>query len=101
MSKALDYLRSLSSLMTKTSNPFYTEGKDTQGNMPTFPSTQGIFDKEPQGEKESEEDTTYGQKDSGIPKKLNNNVTDPGTQYMQGLNNMTVYFDQPGDWASP
>ena len=85
----------------KTSNPIFTEGKDLNGQMPTRPRTEGMFDtKEKMGEaKKPENNLAHGQK-SGHDKQGKKNITPPGTQVHDSIPNMTIYFDQPGDYQT-
>ena len=83
----------------KTSNPIFTEGKDLNGQMPTRPRTEGMFDtKEKIGEaRKPENNLVHGQK-NGHQDNNKKKVTPTGSQVHDSLPNMTIYFDSPGDY---
>ncbi len=85
----------------KTSNPVFSEGKDLQGNMPTMPRTDSMFDRkeEPKpAKKPSNDGLVHGQKNTGHPKESNVRITQPGTTVNDGRPDMYIYFDRPGDF---
>lgn len=86
----------------KTSNPVFTEGKDTNGVPPTPIRTDSMFDsKEKQdltAKKPSNNNLTHGQKTTGHDGINSNRITMPGTNQREGTPNMYIYFDQPGDY---
>jgi len=86
-------------VICKTSNPVFTEGKDLQGNMPTMPRTDSMFDhrEPPRSAKKQPAGLVNGQKQR--PSKFSSiRVTQPGTQVRDGLSNVHIYFDLPGDF---
>lgn len=92
----------MTDLIKKTSNPIFSEGKDTHGVPPTPIRTDSIFDsKEKQdltAKKPSNDTTTNGQKNTGHLKSNTNGITMPGTNHKDGIHNMYIYFNQPGDY---
>lgn len=91
----------MSEPIKKTSNPIFTEGKDLNGQMPSRPRTEGMFDtKEKIGEaKKPANNLAHGQK-NGHDGKDKKNVTSVNTQVHDSIPNMTVYFDAPGDYQA-
>lgn len=87
--------------LKKTSNPIFTEGKDLQGNMPTMPRTDSMFDrKEPARptKKPGTEPMIHGQKQHNRGKFNSVRITQPGTSVRDGLQNVHIYFEAPGDF---
>ena len=85
----------------KTGNPIFTEGKDLQGNMPTMPRTDSMFDRKEDkrpAEKKETEDMAHGQKHTGHARANSNPITQPGTTFRDGLPNVHIWFDSPGDF---
>lgn len=84
----------------KTSNPVFTEGKDLQGNMPTMPRTDSMFDKKPEkrpAETGDNGDMIHGQRHTGHQEK-GKGVTAPGSSVYEGIPNLHIYFDHAGDY---
>lgn len=100
--KSIDQARdSAASLVRKTSNPVYSEGKTLHGNMPTMPRTDSMFDryeKERPANKPSPDDAVHGQKHTGRQHPQKPGITQPGSTYRDGVENLHIYFDQPGDY---
>lgn len=87
----------------KTSNPVYTEGKTLHGNMPDMPKTDSMFDRaEPKraAVKPSTDGMVHGQKNTGKQSKFKPGVTQPGSTFMDGIRDMHIYFDRPGDYQT-
>lgn len=85
----------------KTSNPVYTEGKTIHGNLPPLPRTDSMFDRpEPRREalKPDSEGAVHGQKHTGKASNFKAGVTNPGSTFRDGVENLHIYFDQPGDY---
>lgn len=88
----------------KTSNPFYTEGKDNNGVPPTPPRTDSMFDRRKQedlsAKKPSNDDLVNGQRHTGHSKRNENGITmPPSSDLNEGITNMYIYFDNPGDYC--
>lgn len=82
----------------KTSNPIFTEGKDLQGNMPTRPRTEGMFDHDHTKDKEKPH-PAHGQEHTGKQHLLPNRVTTPNSKADLPIN-AHIYFEQPGDYTA-
>lgn len=85
----------------KTSNPLFTEGKDLQGNMPTMPRTDSMFDhrEAPKpAEKPDNDKLINGQKHTGHVQPNKTRVTQPGTTVNDTPMGLDIYFDSPGDF---
>ena len=86
----------------KTSNPFFTEGKDLHGVPPTPIRTDSMFDSKRQEDltvkKPSNDDMVNGQKHTGHIRRNENGVTTPSLSPHEGITNMYIYFETPGDY---
>lgn len=82
----------------KTSNPIFTEGKDLQGNMPTRPRTESMFDHDHTKDKPVTHDV-HGQKHTGKAAVIPNRITTPNSTAEAPINTH-IYFDAPGDYPS-
>jgi hypothetical protein len=88
----------------KTSNPIFTEGKDSHGVPPTPIRTDSMFDQKTQADlsvkKPSKDTPVNGQKNTGHSKRTNNAVTTPSLSPHDGMTNMYIYFESPGDYQA-
>ena len=87
----------------KTSNPIFTEGKDLHGVPPTPIRTDSMFDSKQQQDlstkKPSNDGLAHGQRHTGHSKRSDNPITTPSNSPHEGITNMYIYFDSPGDYA--
>lgn len=87
----------------KTSNPVFSEGRDLQGQMPSMPRTDSMFDrpeaKRPAKKEDNKSSMLHGQKNTGHQAKDSKGVTalDTTTQH-EGIPNLHFYFEAPGDF---
>jgi len=92
----------MSEPIKKTSNPIFSEGKDLHGVPPTPIRTDSMFDSKQQADlsvKKPEKDAMVnGQKNTGRSKRINNAVTTPSLSPHDGITNMYIFFENPGDY---
>jgi hypothetical protein len=92
----------MSDPIKKTSNPIFSEGKDLHGVPPTPIRTDSMFDSKEQADltvkKPSNDEPVNGQKNTGHSKRINNKITTPSLSPHDGLTNMYIYFENPGDY---
>lgn len=82
----------------KTSNPLFSEGRDLQGNMPTRPRTESMFDRDHTKETLKPHDV-HGQKHTGKTPTIPNRITTPSSN-PDPIINTHIYFDSPGDYPT-
>ena len=92
----------MSEPIKKTSNPFFTEGKDLFGVPATPIRTDSMFDSKQQEDlttkKPDNDSLVHGQRHTGHIPRNKNSVTTPTLSPHEGITNMYIFFESPGDY---